>query len=105
MTAESRTYSDADYSVIDPVLSQWAERHGLNIDCDYKGYVVRSIWWQGKIQIWLDAPDSEEHVLINAAEKRPDLRSQWGRSLKYRVQVPELAAGLETVWSEVKKWT
>jgi len=54
--------------------------------------------------MWVDPPDAEDHVFVNAAERRPDLPSQWGRSLKFRVQVLELATTLEKVWAEAKTW-
>lgn len=102
--AQHAEYKGPDYSLIDPVLSVWADGRGLRIDKDYRGDSVRSIWHADKVQIWFDAPDSEGYFKINAAERRPDLQSQWGRSLTWRAPISELRECAERVWSTVQGW-
>ena len=105
MTTTGQVYQEPDYSLIDPVLFEWAEAHALRIDSDYKGYVVRSIWWKERVQIWVDSPDPEGFLTVNAAERRPDLASQWGRSIKVRVTPGELESTLNSVWAKVSEWS
>ena len=104
MTLE-QVYREPDYSEIDPVLCKWADAHTLRIDSDYKGYIVRSVWWKERIQIWIDPPDIEGFATVNAAERRPDLTTQWGRSLKVRATLGELESTLNSVWAQVNGWS
>jgi hypothetical protein len=90
--------------LIDPVLAVWADRHGFRIEREYRDEVVRSIWHANKVQIWFDPPDGEQYVKIYAAERRPDLPSQWGQSLKWRTPVSDLLECAEKVFSIVQGW-
>jgi hypothetical protein len=99
-----REYEEPDYHAIDPILKDWAREHDRRFDEDYRGDVVRSIWMH-PIQLWVDAPDKEGFVRVHAAERRPDLSSQWGRKLEWRTTKAELRECLDQVWTIATGWT
>jgi hypothetical protein len=102
--AERPQYSEPNYSAIDPVLKEWSGRHGLRLDEDYRGDVVRSVWYRNKVQIWFDPPDQEGYVKMYAAERRPDLPTQWGQSVRWRTPVAELERRVEELFEMAQGW-
>jgi hypothetical protein len=98
------TYGEVDYSAIDPIISSWAKQHEIVIDREYKGYAVRSFWLDGKIQLWINAPDTEGYIRVHLAELKSSLASKWGRSVEWRTSESELSDCLEEVWSIGHKW-
>jgi hypothetical protein len=102
--AQHAKYKEPDYSLIDPVISAWADGRGLRIDKDCRGDSVRSIWVANKVQIWFDPPDDEGYLKIHAAERRSDLQSQWGSNLNWRTPISELKEAAEKVWSAAQGW-
>ena len=103
MAAQGR-YKEPDYSLIDPVIAIWANERGLRVDKDFRGDPVRSIWVENKVQIWFDPPDEEGYTKIYAAQRRPDLRSQWGSNLSWRTPISALKETAEKVWSVAQGW-
>ena len=102
--AERTEYKEPNYSAIDRVIGEWAEKHELRVDKDYKGDPVRSVWHANKVQIWFDPPDQEKYVKVWAAERREDLPSGWGKSLNWRRPISELADRAESIFSIVQSW-
>jgi len=86
------------YSVVDPILFPWADRHGFKINTEYKGYIVRSIAVPGipnpghlgqSAQLWVDVVtlDPQNPVVVNVAIGR------W--SSKERVSISEFEDTLD----------
>jgi hypothetical protein len=97
-------YEDTDYRSIDPRITQWAKRHDVVFEREYKGYAVRSFWLRDVLQFWIDAADAEGYVRVHLAELKPDLPSKWGRSLEWRTTESQLSDCLDEVWSIGNRW-
>jgi hypothetical protein len=97
-----------DYSLCDPAFSDWATKQSLAVVKDWQGDsdVVRTVWLDEKqVQMWLDPPDTEKFVTVNAA-RRSDLNaSGWDFSIKLRVPIQRLREALDVVWKTVNGWS
>jgi len=72
------------YTVVDPVLIPWAEKHDLEIEKKDRGDYVRSIWLygdHGRAQMWLHLPKTDNAVVVKVlvAELDPSRPTKWGR--------------------------
>jgi hypothetical protein len=61
-----------DYSALDPILDDWATRHGVEWVRKDRDWDVRSLWWPlatpESVQLWLDVPVDDRvtvHVCHN----------------------------------------
>ncbi|HEY4264508.1 MAG TPA: hypothetical protein VGM72_04270 [Micropepsaceae bacterium] len=86
-----------DYSATDPILTAWAEKHGLHVYTGHRQNVVRSItvyvWADARHEstghIWLDPPNELGLVGLHAANR--------GFRLDEAVPIAGLEAGLDAV--------
>jgi hypothetical protein len=82
--------ADGDpYEIVDPVLTPWAERHGIRITKLYRDDHVRSFWvfshtGDVRAQVWLDLPDTQGSVTVNS---RYELSSSWVQDRCGRVEL------------------
>ncbi len=97
-------FDQEDYVAIDPSLEAWSQKHGFAFERESKGYPTRSIWLEGKLQLWIDAPDAEDYVRVHLAELQTQLPSKWGRSINWRTTQTELLMCLDHVWSLGQQW-
>jgi hypothetical protein len=96
-----------DWSLCDSALSEWASSHFLTLIKDWQGDsdVVRSVWLEEKqVQIWLEPPDAENFVEVNAARRSDLVKSGWDYSIKFKVPLSRLEEALEVIWNTVKDW-
>jgi hypothetical protein len=91
----------ADYSKIDPHIYSWAQKHKLHVLTFYKDSDVRSVEIVdnsvNRYQIWIDAPDEKNEVLIHAwdyKKKRIDVKSS----------LSNFADKLEGVYLTILSW-
>jgi len=91
----------ADYSKIDPQIYSWAQKYKLHVLTFYKDADVRSVEIvdnsANRYQIWIDAPDEKNEVIIHAwnyKKKRIDVKSS----------LSDFAGKLEEVYSSVLAW-
>ena len=72
-----------NYSLIDPVIHAWTQRHGLTLFTQYQDSEVRSVDVAGKggqkFQIWIDPPKGDR-VSIHAWDYKKR-RQDWDASL------------------------
>ena len=92
------------YTSIDSALSEWEKLHGTVFLKLFRDDEVRTIWLSGKVQIWVDPPDAEGYVTLNASELKQELPSKWGRSLKTRVEISQVSNGLSEIWNKAQSW-
>ena len=97
-------YEEEDFQKIDPLLTPWANEHHIKFDRLSKGYAVRSIWIQHKVQLWIDAPDTEGYVRVHLAELKQELPSKWGRKLEWRTTQGELVKCLDELLVIGNRW-
>jgi len=94
----------SDYSSIDPILDDWGIEHGVKFEREHKGWNVRSLWLDRRVQIWIDPKDHEGYFLIHVAELKPSLPSKWGRRVEFRSPEALLRGSLDWVWSIGMSW-
>jgi hypothetical protein len=90
-----------DYSGIDHVLYDWAQRRGLQISTEHEGQAVRSFFVAGRsgqqYQVWVDSPDERYEVHIRAWD--------YGRLIAEAVSSPyDLGGRLEGIYATVMSW-
>ena len=98
------TYALEDYQAIDSTLASWSKARNISFEKQAKGCEVRSLWIEGRIQLWVDAPDTEEFVRVHLAELKPSLLSKWGRSIEWRTTQEDLYDTLDRLWFEGQQW-
>jgi hypothetical protein len=91
----------ADYSKIDSQIYSWAQKYKLHVSAFYKDADVRSVQIVDNsancYQIWIDAPDEKNEVIIHAwnyKKKRIDVKSS----------LSDFADKLEGVYLTVLSW-
>jgi hypothetical protein len=88
------------YSVIDPTIQTWAQRHGLSLFTQYKDSEVRSVdvveKSGRKFQIWIDRPKGDR-VSVHAWDYKKR-RQDWDAS------IADLDNFLEEAIRTVRSW-
>lgn len=93
------------YSLIDPIILNWVQKHSLHLYTRYQDDDVRSVYTssaQGEcFQIWITPPHNDQ-VTVHVAdiETRNDekMRRDWNTSIS------QLEAILEEAYRTVKEW-
>ena len=97
------------YRHIDPVLMPWAERHGIEVETEDRGWDIRSFWICDRNglrrgQLWMRDPDAQGNVTVIAAELTPKSPTNWGAREERRASLASLEQDLDALWSHMLGW-
>lgn len=89
------------YSNVDPVLHQWARRHGLHVASLYRDDEVRSVAVVddsgGEYQIFLTPPDAAGRLTVTASTRRRP-------RVDIEANLASLESALEQAYRLVEGW-
>jgi hypothetical protein len=97
------------YRHIDPVLMPWAQRHGIEVETEDRGWDIRSFWvcdcnGLRRGQLWMRNPDGRGNVTVIAAELTPKSPTNWGKREERRASLATLEHDLNELWSHMLGW-
>ena len=97
------------YRHIDPILMPWAQRHGIEVETEDRGWDVRNFWICDRNglrrgQLWMQDPDATGNVTVIAAELTPGSPTNWGAREERRASLSSLERDLDELWSTMLAW-
>jgi len=95
-----------NYETIDPILSNWAARHALQLHTRYHETEVRTVFFEGtnseRAQIWIDPPHPGGKITVHAAVYRR--RGRDNQSIELSADLSNLAIVLDEAFDTVSGW-
>jgi hypothetical protein len=99
----------SSYRHIDSILMPWAQRHGIEVETEDRGWDIRSFWVCDRNglrrgQMWMRDPDANGNVMVIAAELTPDSPTNWGARQERRASLISLERDLDELWAIMLAW-
>jgi len=94
-----------NYSLIDPALSEWAQRHSLVWLTDYQGSQVRTFYLneqsRDKVQIWIDVP-RDEATAVHIVQYKIGGKKKYSEEIACAVS--DLPSALDQAFTLANEW-